>query len=124
MTKDLDKREDELQKIFARQLEMFKAESGSWIKIGGIVLVGGIVAFAILKSKSKKKDRQTLEALSVLDRAGLLTKEIEQKLTNKSTSSFWPSISERLLVMGLAIAKEKFFPNIFQTEVEDAKVEG
>lgn len=125
MTKDLEKREDELEETFARQLEMFKAESEGWLKIGGVMLVCGVVAFAIIKSKSKKKDRHTLQALAVLEREGLLNKEIEMKLKGKTNnSSFWPSMSERLLVLGLAFAKEKFLPNLFQTtDVEDAKVE-
>ncbi|WP_339875117.1 hypothetical protein [uncultured Algoriphagus sp.] len=123
MGKDLKKKEEELEQALARQLELFKAESGDWIKIGGVVVVSGLIAFAIMKSRSKKKDRTTQTAMAVLEREGLLTKEIEKKLSENSKSTFWPSIGQRLFILGLAYAKEKFLPNLFATHTEDAKVE-
>lgn len=62
----------------ARQLELFKAESGDWLKIGGVVLAGGLIALAIVKTRKKRKDNKTEKALVVLEREGLLTKEIEK----------------------------------------------
>ncbi|WP_339755979.1 hypothetical protein [Algoriphagus aquimarinus] len=124
MSKDLEKKEEELEQTLARQLELFKAESEDWLKIGGVVLAGGLIAFAIVKTRGKRKDRKTEEALAVLEREGLLTKDIEKKLTERgSNSSFWPSMGQRLLILGLAFAKEKFLPNLFTAEPEDAKVE-
>jgi len=124
MSRELKKKEEELEQSLARQLELFKAESEDWLKIGGVVLAGGLIAFAIIKTRSKRKDRKTEEALFVLEREGLLTKDIEKKLTEGSkSSSFWPSMGQRLLILGLAFAKEKFLPNLFATQPEDAKVE-
>ncbi|SFA73825.1 hypothetical protein [Algoriphagus aquimarinus] len=124
MSKDLEKKEEELEQTLARQLELFKAESEDWLKIGGVVLAGGLIAFAIVKTRGKRKDRKTEEALAVLEREGLLTKDIEKKLTERgSNSSFWPSMGQRLLILGLAFAKEKFLPNLFTADPEDAKVE-
>lgn len=123
MNKHLEKKEEELAQTLAKQLELFKAESKDWLKIGGVVLVGGLIAFAIIKTRSKRKDRKTEEALLVLQREGLLTKELEKKLTEGSKSTFWPSMGQRLLIVGLAFAKEKFLPNLFAAQPEDAKVE-
>ncbi len=123
MNKDLKKKEEELEQTLARQLELFKADSGEWLKIGGIVLVGGLIALAIVNSRKSHKKTKTEEAIEVLEREGLLTKDIEKKLTEASKSSFWPSISQRLMILGLAYAKEKFLPNLFAAPPEDAKVE-
>ena len=121
MNKDLKEREEELEESLARQLELFKVESQDWLKVGGVVLAGGLIALAIVKTRSNRKDRKTEEALLVLEREGLLTKDIEEKLTQGSKSSFWPSISQRLLILGLAFAKEKFLPNLFDAHSEDVE---
>ncbi|MFC5626656.1 hypothetical protein [Algoriphagus winogradskyi] len=116
-------KEKELEQTLARQLELFKAESGDWIKVGGMVVAGGLIALAIVQTRKKRRDRKTDEALEVLEREGLLTKEIEKKLTEGSKSSFWPSIGQRLFILGLAFAKEKFLPNLFATHSEDVTTE-
>ncbi|UZD21332.1 hypothetical protein PBT90_17575 [Algoriphagus halophytocola] len=123
MSKDLKKKEVELQETFARQLELVKAESADWVKVGGIALAGGLIAFAIIQSRKKRKNRSTEKAMEVLAREGLLSEEIERKLTQESKSSIWPSLRQRLLILGLALAKEKFLPNLFNPETEDAQVE-
>ncbi len=123
MKKDLKQKEKELEETLARQFELVKAESEDWLKVGGIVLAGSLIALAVVQSRKKRKDKKTEEVLAVLEKEGLLTREIEKKLTTSSKSSFWPSISQRLLIMGLAFAKEKFLPNLFSTQPEDAQVE-
>ncbi|WPR74818.1 hypothetical protein [Algoriphagus sp. NG3] len=123
MKKDLKQKEKELEETLARQFELVKAESEDWLKIGGIVMAGGLIALAVVQTRKKRKDKKTEEVLAVLEKEGLLTREIEKKLTTSSKSSFWPSISQRLLIMGLAFAKEKFLPNLFSTQPEDAQVE-
>ncbi|REG86424.1 hypothetical protein [Algoriphagus antarcticus] len=123
MNKDLKKKGEELEQSLAKQMELFKAESEGWLKIGGIILAGGLIALVIIKSRSKRKDRKTEEVMKVLEKEGLLTKDIEKKLTEGSKSSFWPSMGQRLLILGLGFAKDKFLPNLFASQPEDAKVE-
>ncbi|WP_373395588.1 hypothetical protein V8V91_13900 [Algoriphagus halophilus] len=36
----------------AKQLELLKKDSEEWVKIGGLALAGGLIAFAILKTKN------------------------------------------------------------------------
>lgn len=121
--KDLEQKEVELEQTLARQMELFKAESEDWLKVSAVVLAGGLIAFAIVKARKSKKDRKTEEALLVLEKEGLLTKDIEKRLTEGSKSTFWPSIGQRLFILGLAFAKEKFLPNLFDSQSEDAIVE-
>lgn len=123
MNKDFEKKEEELEQTLARQLELFKAESEDWLKIGGVVLVGGLIALAIVKTRKSRKNRKTEDALAVLEREGLLTKDIEKKLTEGSKSTFLHSIGQRLFILGLAFAKEKFLPNLFATQTKDATSE-
>ncbi len=111
MSKELNKKSEELEQTLAKQLELLKKDSENWVKIGGLVLAGGLLTFALVKKSTKKrKDRTTEKAMMVLEREGLLSKEIEDKLSHSSKSSFWPSMGQRLLLVGLALAKDKVVP--------------
>ncbi len=120
--KELSKKEEELEQTLAKQLQLLKTDSEHWVKIGGLVLAGGLLAFAVMKVSKKKKDKSTERALLALEREGLLTKDLEKKLTESNKSSFWPSLSQRLLILGLAFAKERFLPNLFNAQPEDGNV--
>jgi len=119
MNKDLENKSEELEQTLKKQLQLFKEDSKDWVKVGGLVLAGGLLTFAIVQATRKKKNRETERALAVLEREGILSKSLEKKLTSSSKSNFWPSLSERLLLVGLAFAKEKFFPNLFSPAVEE-----
>lgn len=123
MKKELENKAEELEQTLAKQLELLKKDSGDWIKIGGIALAGGLIALAVLKINKRKKNRTTEKALEVLEREGLLNEEIENKLRSHSNSKgFLPSLTQRLLILGLAYAKEKYLPNLFNNEeAEDAE---
>ena len=122
MNNDLEKKSEELEQTLAKQFDLLKKDSEEWLKIGGIVLVGGLLTYAIVSSKKKKKDRNTDKALALLEKEGLLTEELENKLKNHSKSAgIWPSLRQRLLILGLAYAKEKFLPNLFNGNEEAAE---
>lgn len=123
MNKDLENKAEELEQTLSKQLELLKVDSQDWVKIGGLVLAGGLLTYAIIKTSKKKKDRNTERAIEVLEKEGLLTKELEKKLTDAQKSSFWPSLSQRLFILGLAIAKEKLLPNLFNLAEEDGSVQ-
>lgn len=117
MNKELENKAEELEQTLAKQLELLKKDSEDWIKIGGLALAGGLIAFAILKVRKSKKNRNTEKALALLEKEGLLNEELENKIRNPSKSGgFWPTLSQRLLVLGLAYAKEKYLPNLFSNE--------
>lgn len=123
MNKELEKKSEELEQTLAKQLEMLKKDSEEWLKIGGVVLVAGLLTYGIVKATRMKKVNKTEKALEALEQQGLLTKDIEEKLRKPAKSSFWLTLSQRLLILGLALAKEKFLNNLLNPQPENAQAE-
>jgi len=121
MNKELERKSEELEQTLAKQLELLKKDSEEWLKVGGVVLVAGLLTYGIVKATRKKKVNKTEKALEALEQQGLLTKDIEDKLRNPAKSSFWPTLSQRLLILGLALAKEKFLTNLLNPQPENAQ---
>jgi hypothetical protein len=112
MNNELEKKSQELEQTLAKQLELLKKDSQDWLKVGGIVLVAGLVTYGVVKATKKKKENKTEKALEILAKEGLLTPEIEEKLKKPTKSNFWPSLTQKLLLVGIAVAKEKFLMNL------------
>jgi hypothetical protein len=108
MNNELEKKSQELEQTLTKQLELLKKDSQDWLKVGGVVLLAGLVTYGVVKATKKKKENKTQQALEVLAKEGLLTKEIEEKLRKPAKSTFWPTLTQKLLLVGLAVAKEKF----------------
>jgi hypothetical protein len=123
MSKELEKKSEELEQTLAKQLELLKKESEDWLKVGAVVAVGALVAYGIVKATSKKKEKKTDKALEVLEKEGLLDEDIKNRLTTSKRSSFWPTLTQRLLILGLALAKEKIFSEIFSAPTEVKEIE-
>jgi hypothetical protein len=121
MSKELEKKSEELEQTLAKQLELLKKDSEEWLKVGAVVLAAGLLTYGIVKATRKKKVNKTEKALEVLEQQGLLTKDIEDKLRKPAKSSFWPTLSQRLLILGLALAKEKFLANLLNPQPENAQ---
>lgn len=121
MNNELKKKSEELEQTLAKQLELLKKDSEEWLKVGAVVLAAGLLTYGILKATRKKKVNKTEKALEVLEQQGLLTKDIEDKLRKRSKSSFWPSLSQRLFIVGLALVKEKFLANLLNPQPENAQ---
>ncbi len=121
MNKELEKKSEELEQTLAKQLELLKKDSEEWLKVGAVVLVAGLLTYGIVKATRKKKVNKTEKALEALEQQGLLTKDIEEKLRKPAKSSFWPTLSQRLLILGLALAKEKFLTNLLNPQPENAQ---
>ena len=115
MSKSPDKRSEELEQTLAMQLELLKKESEVWLKVAGMVAVGSLLAYGIFKATRKKKPKKTDKALQVLEKEGLLDDEIKKRLTKTRKTTIWPSLGQRLLMLGLALAKDKLFPEIFSS---------
>ena len=113
MNKELEKKSEELEQTLAKQLELLKKDSEDWLKVGAVVAVGALLTYGILKAASKKKEKTTDKALEVLEKEGLLNDEIKDRLTKPKKSTFWPTITQRLLILGLALAKDKIYNEIF-----------
>jgi hypothetical protein len=123
MNKELERKSEELEQTLAKQLELFKKDSEEWLKLGAVVAVGALVTYGIFKMTSKKKAKTTDKALDVLEREGLLNEDIKDRLTKSNKSTFWPSLTQRLVILGLALAKDKIYDTLFSPAVEE-KEEG
>ena len=121
MNKELEKKSEELEQTLAKQLELLKKDSEEWLKVGAVVLVAGLLTYGIVKATRKKKVNKTEKALEALEQQGLLTKDIEEKLRKSSKTSFWPTLSQRLLILGLTLAKEKFLTKLLTPQPENAQ---
>ncbi|WP_026950618.1 hypothetical protein [Algoriphagus mannitolivorans] len=115
MSKELEKQSEELEQTLAKQLEILKRESEDWLKIAAVVGAGALLTYAIVKTTRKKKAEKTHLAMEVLEKEGLLNEDIKKRLTETKKSRFWPSLSERLLILGLALAKDKIYSAIFSS---------
>lgn len=118
MSNKLEKTSDELEQTLAKQLELLKKESEEWLKVGAVVAVGVLLTYGIVKVTRKKKVKTTDKALVVLEKEGLLNDDIKKRLTEPKGSGFWPNLTQRLLILGLAMAKEKLFVDMFAPAAE------
>lgn len=123
MSKELEKKSEELEQTLTKQLDLLKKDSEDWLKVGAAVAVGAVIAYGIVKATRKKKVKNTEKALEVLEKEGLLNDELKNRLTKPKTSSFWPSLTQRLLILGLALAKDKIYNELFSGNTEQQTVE-
>jgi hypothetical protein len=122
MNNELERKSAELEQTLSKQIQLLKKDSEEWLKIGAVVLVAGIVTYGLVKATKKKSESKTEKAILALEKEGLLTKDIEQKLRRSDKSGFWPSLTERLLIAGFALVKEKFLTNLLQPQPENAQI--
>ena len=123
MSKQLEKKSEELEQTLAKQLELLKKDSEDWLKVGAAVAVGALLAYGIVKATRKKKGKATEKAMEVLEKEGLLNEDIKKRLTKSKGSNFWPSLAQRLVILGLALAKDKIYNEIFSSSAEVNKSE-
>jgi hypothetical protein len=123
MNNRMDKSPEELKHDLAMQLETLKKESEEWLKVGAAVAVGALVVYGVFKIAGKKKDTTTDKAIEVLEKEGLLNADLKKRLTKTEKSSFWPSLTQRLLILGLALGKEKLFKEMFSSPTEVKEIE-
>ncbi|MBS4071575.1 MAG: hypothetical protein KGZ90_09630 [Algoriphagus sp.] len=123
MSKELEKKSEELEQTLTKQLDLLKKDSQDWLKVGAAVAVGAVIAYGILKATRKKKVKNTEKALEVLEKEGLLNDELKNRLTKPKSSSFWPTVTQRLLILGLALAKDKIYNELFSGNTEQQAVE-
>lgn len=123
MSNKFDRKSEELEQTLAMQLEELKKESEEWLKVGAAVAVGSLLVYGIFKATRKKKDKTRDKAIVVLEKEGLLNDEIKKRLTKPNKSSFWPSMTQRLLILGLALAKDKLVHEIFSSPTEVREIE-
>lgn len=124
MKKELENQAEELEQTLQKQLDLLKKDSEDWLKVGGAVLAGGLLAYSIVKVTKRKKSRKTAKAMEVLEREGLLDEEMKEKLSKPQKSTFWPSLGQRLLLVGFALAQEKLLKKLIAPEDANSTEKG
>jgi len=109
MSKELEKKSAELEQTLAKQLSVFKKGSEDWVKVGAVVAVSALVVYGVVQLTNKKKAENTDKALEVLEREGLLDAELKKRITQPKPSSLWNSLAQKILFLGLALAKDKIY---------------
>jgi len=107
MNKDLQNKSEELERSLAKQLDVFKKGSEDWLKVGAAVAVGAVLVYGVVQLAKKKQANQTDKAMQVLEKEGLLTPEIKERLTQKKSASLWSGLLEKILFVGIGLAKDK-----------------
>ena len=97
----------------AKQLNDLKKGSEDWMKVGAAVAVGALLVYGVVKLSSKKKEKNTDKALEVLEKEGLLNADLKERLTRQKSSALWGSLAQKLLFLGIALAKDKLYEQFF-----------
>lgn len=118
MKEELKKKAEELEQTLSMQLNLAKKESEDWLKVGAGVLVGGLVAFSVVKLLSGKKNKKTEKVLKILEREGLLDEELEKKITQKKKSGFLSRIGALMLPILIGYGKDQFIHQMTKKEEE------
>lgn len=113
---ELEKKAEELEQTLGMQLSLVKKESEGFAKIGGGILLGGIVAFSAVKLLSRKKNNKTDKVLKTLEKEGLLDDEIKHKLTQKSQPGFMGRLSAILLPIAINYGKNRLFNKLNKSD--------
>lgn len=113
MSKDLEKKSAALEESLAKQLTELKKGSEDWIKVGAAVAVGALVVYGIAQLSSKKKEKNTDKAMEVLEKEGLLNDDIKERLTRQKSATLWTGLAQKLLFLGIALAKDKLYEQFF-----------
>jgi hypothetical protein len=124
MSNYLESKSEELEQTLAKQMELLKKDSEDWLKFGAVVAAGVVIGYGIVKATRKKRvKKESLRAMEVLEKEGLLNEDIKTRLTNSRKSTFWPNFTQRLLILGLALAKDRIYNMIFVSADEDKEIE-
>lgn len=114
MKEDLKKKAEELEQTLKMQFQMAKNDTGEIAKVGGTVLVGGLLSYTLIRLFRKKKNRKTDKVMQALASQGLLDDEIRAKLTQKRSSGLFGRLGGILLPMAINFGKERFFQRMEQ----------
>jgi hypothetical protein len=121
MNKDLEKKTAALEESLAKQLDELKKGSEDWIKVGAAVAVGALVVYGVVKLAGRKKEKNTDKALEVLEKEGLLNDDLKERLTRQKSSALWSSLAQKLLFLGIALAKDKLYEQFFAEKAKTSE---
>jgi len=124
MSEELKKKAEELEQTLEMQLSLAKKESEDWVKVGGAVIAGGVLAFLMVRLLSGKKNKKTEKVLKVLEKEGLLDEEITEKLTKKSEPGFFGRLAAVVLPIAIQYGQEQFMKKLREEDRKQVDDEG
>jgi hypothetical protein len=123
MNENLKKKAEELEQTLEMQLSLARKESGEWVKVGGAVVAGGILAFFAVRMLSGEENKKTEKVLQVLEREGLLDKEISEKLTQKRKPGIIGRLSAIVLPLAIQYGQEQLMKKLREDDSNPAQNE-
>lgn len=113
---ELEKKAEELEQTLGMQLSLVKKESEGFAKVGGAILLGGVVAFSAMRLLGRKKTKKTDKVLQALEKEGLLDEEIKHKLTQKSQPGLMGRLGAILLPIAINYGREQFMKKLNESD--------
>ncbi len=109
MDQELKRQAEELEQTLQKQMELFKEDSQVYLKVGGIALLGGLLAVGSMRLLSGKSNKEAKN-----DKQG----------KKKKGYSFFRTIRNRLLWMAFDYGKarlvEKLVANVAKAETDES----
>lgn len=124
MNKELVEKAHELEQTLKMQLDIVRKESSDYVKVGGAVLAGSIIAFTAFKIFGSKQNKKTKKVLDALEKQGLLDDEIKDKLTRKRQPGLLGRLGTILLPLAVNYGREQLLNRLNEPKnksEEDAK---
>lgn len=90
---ELKKKAEQLEQTLHLQLNQLKKDSEIWVKIGGALLIAGLISYKVTKKRRKNKNKRNLK----LDAIGEEVNWEKTKRKVSKSSSFFPPFKKRLL---------------------------
>jgi|SRR5690606_20033112 len=100
---ELKKKAEQLEKTLQLQINQLKKDSEIWVKIGGALLLTGLISYTFTRKRRKKKNQRNLN----LDVIGEDVKLGKTKRRARKSSSFFPPLKKRLLLSLLSFGQAK-----------------
>jgi len=79
------------------------------------------VVYGVVKLAGRKKEKNTDKALEVLEKEGLLNDDLKERLTRQKSSALWSSLAQKLLFLGIALAKDKLYEQFFAEKAKTSE---
>jgi hypothetical protein len=113
---DLKRKAEELEQTLHKQFEMMKSDTETWVKIGGAVVVSGLVTFGLVRAFQGRKSKKIEKALQQLESEGMIAKSPDNRYYYPpmpvQKQSFWAPVMQRVLMAAFDFGKARLLAEI------------
>ncbi|WP_143962834.1 hypothetical protein [Litoribacter populi] len=115
---DLKRKAEELEQTLHKQFEVIKSDSQTWVKLGGTVLISGLVTFGIVRAIQGRKSKKIEDAVKRLEQEGMLSRSPapeDRYYYNPAPApkaSFWAPVGQRILMAAFEFVKAKVMADL------------